>query len=244
MGCERKNIKIIQLLLNRKPDLLKARDNFGSTPLFTAIQYEHEEIVVQLIISGADLEARNNHQETPLHCAISPFLGKGNTKIVQLLLEREVDIEAINEEGNTPIYEAVCKNNYENVKLLHRAGANLNTTSKKGETLLHEAASEMHKLWDLILEAREKEDQKGILKFLIENKANIAARDEDGNIPLHFAGHANCHIVKLLIDAGSDLEAKNSSGETPPNLKKCKCEQEDCLVNLGDVDSDSSDSNA
>ena len=75
------------------------------------------------------------------------------------------------------------------------------------------------------------ENDKRMVEFLIKNKANIAARDKYGNIPLHDAGHYNCHIVKMLIDAGSDLEAKNRRGETPPNLKFCKCKATNCLVN-------------
>ena len=49
-------------------------------------------------------------------------------------------------------------------------------------------------------------------KQLFKIEANIAARDKYGNMTLHDPRHSNCHVVKLVIDTGSDLEAKNSHG--------------------------------
>ena len=55
--------------LDRKPNLLEAKDREGKTPLLTAIRYHHEQVIEQLIMSGADLKATNNRQQTPLHFA-------------------------------------------------------------------------------------------------------------------------------------------------------------------------------
>ena len=50
-------------------------------------------------------------------------------------------------------------------------------------------------------------------KQLFKNESNIAeTRDKYGNMTLHDPRHSNCHVVKLVIDTGSDLEAKNSHG--------------------------------
>ena len=241
------NTKIVQLLIEKNPSILEAKDKYGRTPLFSAILSGNEQVVEEVIKSGADLEARDKYgQQTPLHYASSE---QGNIKIVQLLLEKNpILLETKNEFGNTPLYESVNSvhwpdvgidwYNYESVKLLHGAGANLNTTNKNGKTPLHAAVSKSHPA-----DPREElENNKRMVEFLLKNKANIAARDKHGNIPLHDAGHyfnseentshyINCHIVKLLIDAGSDLEAKNHRGKTPPNLKFCDCKEEDCLVN-------------
>ena len=197
------NTKIVQLLLERKPNLHEAKDRDGNTPLFKAIFAGLEQVAEQLIMSGADLTTRNNHQHGLLQLASC----MGNTKIVQLLLERKPNLEAIDDDGDTPLCDAIIWGHYEIVKLLHGAGASLNATSKNGKTLLHKAASS---------NCLSREDNKRIVEFLLENKANIAAKDNDKNIPLHDAGLSNCHIVKLLIDGGSNLDAKNDSGETPP----------------------------
>ena len=47
------NDKIVQLLLERKPNLLEAKDEDGYTPLFTAIRHRHEQVAEQLIKFGA-----------------------------------------------------------------------------------------------------------------------------------------------------------------------------------------------
>ena len=50
------NTKIVQLLLERKPNL-EAIDEEGETPLFKAIMNQNEQVVEQLIISGADFDS-------------------------------------------------------------------------------------------------------------------------------------------------------------------------------------------
>ena len=63
-------------------------------------------ILEQLIIARADLEARDNHQHTPLNYATR----WGNIKMVQLLLERNPSIlEAKDNDGNTPLHLIVGK---------------------------------------------------------------------------------------------------------------------------------------
>ena len=81
------NIKIVQLLLERNLNI-DASNVYGKTPLMTAIRHRHEEVVEQLILSGAVLEARSNDQQTPLHIASS----WGNIKILQLILEKNPNL--------------------------------------------------------------------------------------------------------------------------------------------------------
>ena len=123
------NAKIVQLLLERNPKLLEAKDQDGDTPLYPAIEEKHEQVVKQLIASGANLDTRNNSEQTPLHIASQD----GSTKIIQLLLERNPNLlEAKDVCGNTPLGIAVerFRPDHEAVKLLlyysRCNGANLN----------------------------------------------------------------------------------------------------------------------
>ena len=57
------------------------------------------------------------------------------------------------------------------------------------------------------------------VKFLIDQGADVNAKDSDGDTPLHWAaadGHVD--VVKLLIDCRADVNAKNSDGDTPLHL--------------------------
>jgi hypothetical protein len=75
-----------------------------------------------LINSGADLEARNNNGNTPLHLAAR----SGDEEVVELLIQMEADIDAKDNDGNTPL--ALAKNREIRKKLIDQ-GANLLSVS-------------------------------------------------------------------------------------------------------------------
>ncbi|RDD34093.1 Phosphocholine transferase AnkX [Wolbachia endosymbiont of Cylisticus convexus] len=56
----------------------------------------------------------------------------------------------------------------------------------------------------------------GIVKLLLDHKADVNARGDDDFTPLHFAAQSGCDdIVKLLLDHKADVNAKTSNGKTP-----------------------------
>jgi len=100
------------------------------------------------------------------------------------------------------LFEAVEKNDFEQLKLLISKGADLKLRDQKDMTLLHRAAEQgrLH-----------------IADFLIKNSASVNARSgEYGMTPLHLAareGHVN--VVELLIDTGAQINVHSTSGHTP-----------------------------
>lgn len=51
------------------------------------------------------------------------------------------------------------------------------------------------------------------VKFLIENGADVNAKDKRGETPLMFASAFDrCRVLKLLIDNGADVNAKDKGG--------------------------------
>jgi len=60
---------------------------------------------------------------------------------------------------------------------------------------------------------------KGVSEVLINNGADVTAKDKYGQTPLHLAanwGHVD--IVNLFLDQGTDINAKDENGYTPQEL--------------------------
>ena len=71
----------------------------GSTPLISAITFNHQEIAKALIEAGADLEIQNNDGSSALH--VAAFFCR--LEMVQLLVDKEVDQSKKNNFGATAL---------------------------------------------------------------------------------------------------------------------------------------------
>ncbi|XP_076299430.1 uncharacterized protein LOC143218239 [Lasioglossum baleicum] len=83
------------------------------------------EITKELLLGGAEVDARNTYSETPLHSAVT--LSK-KVELVRELLKHGADVDAINRKGNTALNHAVSKRikNLLVVKELLEYGADIN----------------------------------------------------------------------------------------------------------------------
>ena len=58
-----------------------------------------------------------------------------------------------------------------------------------------------------------------VAEVLLANKADINARNDVGNTPLHIAEiSANKEMAALLISKGADVNARNTGGDTPLHI--------------------------
>ncbi|MFC1726805.1 ankyrin repeat domain-containing protein [candidate division KSB1 bacterium] len=78
---------------------LNEKDEYGSTPLITAIVFGKTEAAKALIDAGVDLKITNNTGATPLH--IAAFFCR--TDIVKALLEKGADKTVKNNYGSTAL---------------------------------------------------------------------------------------------------------------------------------------------
>ena len=171
-----------------------------------------------LIDHGADVNARNEDGETPLHRVAAAAYGRGAsaeesaektaelTEIVNILLDNGADIDAENKWGKTPLLYATWL--YPDAayisKILIERGADVNTKGYGDITPLHYAA-----MW-------RSEAGVEVVKLLIVNGADVNAKiiaddrgDDDlrlvGYTPLDFAarGRGNAESAKVLRDNGA-----------------------------------------
>ena len=119
------------------------------------------------------------------------------------LIEKKVDINAKDKDGNTPLHTAAKAGNTAKVWALIANKADINARDTRwisgGWTPLHWAAFCGHA---------------AIVTLLIE--ADINAKDNLDKTPLHWAAqHGHIDVVRLLIANNADINAKNDSGYTP-----------------------------
>ncbi len=98
---------------------------------------------VRLAINfGADVEAKDNGGQTPLHWAAR----RNHIEIAKLLIELGADVNAKKFDGWTPLHWASWNSHIEIVKFLIEKGADVEAKDNRGITPLHLAYSDEMKV--------------------------------------------------------------------------------------------------
>eukprot|EP00644_Phytophthora_capsici_P013265 jgi/Phyca11/560975/estExt2_Genewise1.C_PHYCAscaffold_51083 len=98
-------------------------NKYGTTTVHLAAQNGHSSIVLTLLDAGADVNACDDFGDTPLLRA----LRHGRSRIVKLLLQTSknlVTIDAVDEDGATPLWLAAVMGHLDVVTFLAQQGAN------------------------------------------------------------------------------------------------------------------------
>ncbi|KAK3614784.1 hypothetical protein LTR22_027664 [Elasticomyces elasticus] len=206
----------------------------GKTLLMHAVEYSDESIVEKLLdpAVGATVDMRDRKGQTSLHLAAA--LGRHN--MVRCLLHHDADIEAKDNDGETPIVKAVKGGHRDIVQDLLDRGANATTKNlvRLNEFgLLHHATFSpttrmINLLLDLVPELADSVDQAGRTslhlcaqaekvehaKALLEHKhhLDIDALDAASRTPLYFAASKpatskhRLAMVDLLVFHGASVD--------------------------------------
>jgi len=175
----------LRRLLDAQPELLRATDSNGETPVLEALYYgqpgaldlllEHSSELdffeaaalgragrlLELLDSQPDL-AQQRSPDGYTGLQLAAFFGR--TDAVRLLLERGSDpaAPALNPRRSTPLHGAASRGHIESARLLLDAGVDVNATDINGDTALH-------------LAARSHDD--GMLQLLLSQGADPSARN-------------------------------------------------------------------
>jgi hypothetical protein len=129
----------------------------GRTPLLAAAWLGDLEMVQVLLEYKADVNARTNNGESPLHFTYPYYSahrksGTSLPKVIRLLLENGVDVNARRDDLSTPLHVAATNGMVEVVRVLLEHGADAGVETDNGETAFQLAgggevtASEIRKL--------------------------------------------------------------------------------------------------
>lgn len=206
VACEIGNLSIVRALLDKGANVNSQSGLWNNTPLHRACVFGYEPIVKELIYRKAKVDVRNdNCWHTPLENAIS----FGHLGCSKLLIEAGANVNAVNNRyGSTPLMEACGNGNQKIVKLL--LDSKVNPNLGVGTT-------------PLIKSVKYPE----ILLLLLQRGAKVDAKDKcsklsKGNQALHEAvciSSERCvKSVRILLDYGADLRAKNAQNRAPIDL--------------------------
>lgn len=191
--------------------------------------------IIHLLLNyKADVNAKDNNDETPLICACKisddsilnheqsfseqrehpvyrSMLKEINQRIleiVQILLNHNADIHTCTKEDHDSVLHLIIKSTMEHsielVKALLNKGLKLHTVDENGYSPLHWAAMNNH--------------NKDLVKLFLDHNADINARSERLATPLHLAlSHKENHepIVNHLLQNGADVNARDGIDSTP-----------------------------
>ncbi|XEC97517.1 ankyrin repeat domain-containing protein [Paenibacillus tarimensis] len=130
----------ISEIISKNPELANAENNDGLTPLGFASHFGQKDAVLALLDYGADINALSHSKvsfipsNTALHAAIA-----GNNidvvNVVEVLIQKGAEINAVDSNGHTPIQAAAFEGNLEIAQLLIDNGADISRKSGLGSAV-------------------------------------------------------------------------------------------------------------
>ncbi len=186
--AQKGDLEGVKTLIEQNPELVKARDKDGRTPLHWACRGVHLEVVMFLLDNGADVNAEDVNKVVPLHS-----LGVRNSpKAIEALLSKGANVDAKDYRGNTALHNAAMYDAADAVSLLVKKGADIEIRENYGRT-------------PLLLCARERGGPE-TTRVLLEAGADVNARDKFQASSLDLAAwRGKKEVVDILMDAGADI---------------------------------------
>ena len=187
------DLEKVEALLKENPAFVFSKDTNGWTPLHTAADRGHKDIVQLLLVNMGKVDVKSFNGWTPLQRAAL----NGHKDVAEFLLANKADINATNNFGDTPLLIATFSGYKNVVELLLINKADVNAKNTNGWTPLHVAA----------LKGR-----KDIAQLLLANNADINAESDIGATPLTLAIYAGYKDTAdfLRQHGGQEIGAKRT----------------------------------
>jgi ankyrin repeat protein len=223
-------VSVIKHIINNGAEV-NVQDAKGNSVLHIAAPAENHQAVIKLFLNnGVNPNLRDDHGDTPLHVLIS--LNRG-PETVRTLLDSNVDISARNVTGQTPLHLAVHESRLALIPPLLSKGSDIFAADNSGVTPFDYAMQIRGPVLDALItpETAQQKDSAGntILHLAVKNKgdafiigkildqnANINARNREGDTALHIAARMNQKEAgEYILSKRANIFYTNSVGESP-----------------------------
>ena len=170
---------------------------------FSASRRAISDVVALLLKSGAEVDPRDNENQTPLLCALE---GSGDGAVPQLLLEHGASFNVRDKNDQTPLHLASHRACSDVVALLLKLGADVDALDNDRITPLLCAlkVSNCDALGCGLSD---------VVRLLLQSGADVDAQDNDGMTPLFYVVHSS--TAQLLLEHGASVHLRNKNGQTP-----------------------------
>ncbi|XP_067906219.1 protein phosphatase 1 regulatory subunit 12A isoform X9 [Heterodontus francisci] len=204
-ACSSGDTDEVKKLLDRGSDINYANVD-GLTALHQACIDDNLDMVKFLVEHSANINQPDNEGWIPLHAAASC----GYADIAEYLISRGANVAAVNSEGETPLDIA---------------------EEEAMEELLQEEISRQ----GVDIEAARKEEERIMLRdarqWLNSGQINDSRHPKSGGTALHVAAAKGySEVLKLLIQAGYDVNIKDYDGWTPLHAAAHWGKEETCRI--------------
>ncbi|KAG8178714.1 hypothetical protein JTE90_024836 [Oedothorax gibbosus] len=207
---QNENLNLIAKILKTCPDFVNKQNNLKETPLHLATKLNAYKVVLLLLLKGGNSSIVDANGNNCFHLASK--LGFTNSMKILLLpvLKHRKHISSIDEtnyEGLAPVHLAVLNNSKECLKLLLRAGADVNIKERKsGSSPLHFAM---------------KNQPSHVRDLLCHPNINLLNKDFDENTFVHILCKMK-GVPFLSIHQSTDLINWAHKTLALPSIDTCK----------------------
>jgi ankyrin repeat protein len=196
--------------------LVERVDRVNRTPIMYAARSKNPETIQILLDAGADIQARDRLGNTPLSWAAGFGIADG----VQVLVDAGADANTVDSVlGYTPLIWAAGFGESASIQILIEAGADVSVNDfAEGRTPL------MHAV---------RTGSVAGVAALLKAGAKVNAIDNTKSTALHVGADSNNVMldkIVLLVEAGSNTNAKNSDGRTALDLAKSRTDDDGSAI--------------
>lgn len=224
LACTNGNALLVKLLLDADADPNTILPT-GETVLMTAARTGNDAVVTALLSHGAEVDARQENDQTALMWAAA----EGHADVVRVLIEAGADYRAKLRSGFTPMFFAVRQGNAEVVQTLLDAGIDVNEAfrgrgggkaPRSGTSPLLLAVANAH--FDLAVQllnaGADPNDQRAATTPLhsITKIRKPDLGDAGDPAPIGSGNMSSLQFVRVLIEAGADVNAQLERGASRP----------------------------